>query len=267
VSYKNKNSTKFKKHMNEEHKAYHGMEYLLAGCTMSEEERLAVKDVIKDRIEQDSESDHNTSLEEEPEEKNKSQESEVKNKFKEPEEKNQSKENDEKPVRYQCEYCPISYVKSDNLEEHLVKKHPNKKTSSKSKVISDSLDKKNSKGKIEKVVQKSQSIKKLKSSDANEKNTEEYESKRKNLTTTTPVPKDKSSKPQIADAAQSPGGGKVCPICSKEFPKNGPMRSHFVDIHQPGEFPCAGCSKVFTSKNKMSSHFSRNCNPNKRKTL
>jgi len=256
VSYKNKNSTKFKKHMTDEHNAYHGMEYLLAGCTMSEEERLAVKDVIKDRIEQDSESDHNTSLDENSEEKSKTEESEK---------KNLSEEKEEKPVRHQCGYCPISYVKSDNLEEHLAKKHPNKKT--KSKVISDALDKKNSNGKIEKVAQNGQVMKKLKSTNVNDKNVEETETKRKNLTATTPVPKDKSSKSQIADADQSPGGGKICPICLKEFPKNGPMRSHFVDIHQPGEFPCPGCNKVFTSKNKMSSHFSRNCNPKKRLTL
>ena len=100
--------------------------------------------------------------------------------------------------------------------------------------------------------------------------------------------------------------GTSCPLCGKQFPKNGPMRRHFEDIHQPGEYPCPGegcgkvqhiswelklqfymrynlamwqckchnvsvtnVSQVFTSKNKMSSHRSRNCNPNKdrRKTL
>ena len=83
---------------------------------------------------------------------------------------------------------------------------------------------------------------------------------------------------RIADPNEDPGTGTSCPLCGKQFPKNGPMRRHFEDIHQPGEYPCPGegCGKVrfqyfskltnfmqiFTSKNKMSSHRSRNCNPN-----
>merc|ERR1719432_338993 len=64
----------------------------------------------------------------------------------------------------------------------------------------------------------------------------------------------------------SPGKGKPCPECNKEFRNQGVLDRHFEDIHQPGEFPCPGdesiCGKVFTSRNKMSSHYSRNCNPN-----
>ena len=37
--------------MNSEHMAYFGLDYLLAGSCMSEEERGAVREVIKDRIE------------------------------------------------------------------------------------------------------------------------------------------------------------------------------------------------------------------------
>jgi len=55
------------------------------------------------------------------------------------------------------------------------------------------------------------------------------------------------------------GPGNSCPICTKEFKSNGPMRRHFEDIHMPGEFPCPGCQRIFTSKNKVSSHYSRNC--------
>jgi hypothetical protein len=85
---------------------------------------------------------------------------------------------------------------------------------------------------------------------------------------------------EVAAPDMDPGGGTTCLLCAKEFPKNGPMRRHFEDIHQPGEYPCPGpgCGKVlalsrslhppqvFTSKNKMSSHRSRNCNPNKPKS-
>ena len=35
------------RHMNSEHNAYYGLEYLLASCTMSEEERAAVKEVTR----------------------------------------------------------------------------------------------------------------------------------------------------------------------------------------------------------------------------
>ena len=46
LSYKNDDAIKFEKHMKNEHMVKFGMEYLLAGCTMSEDERLAIKDVI-----------------------------------------------------------------------------------------------------------------------------------------------------------------------------------------------------------------------------
>ena len=60
VSFKNKDPTKFQKHLNNEHAAYFGMEYLLAGCIMTEEERMAVKDVVKDRVEHNGKSDQKT---------------------------------------------------------------------------------------------------------------------------------------------------------------------------------------------------------------
>ena len=52
---------------------------------------------------------------------------------------------------------------------------------------------------------------------------------------------------ELAGATDDPGSGTTCPLCKKEFPKNGPMRRHFEDIHQPGEYPCPGegCGKVY----------------------
>merc|ERR1719154_785913 len=241
-------------HMNNEHMAYFGMEYLLAGCTMSEEERLAVKDVIKDRIEPDSESDLNTTLEEEAEEDKKPKET----------------VDEGKKTRFQCDDCPISYIMSSNLEEHIAKKHPKK--ISKSVEILDAIDKRNSnsEGDFNKVMKSFKSaneslkksniatispastskvsIEKVVQGLSAKKTAEEVEFKRKNLISTTPVPNKKSSvvvkKSQnannslVAEPNQTAGDGTVCPICSKEFPKNGPMRRHFEDIHQPGEFPC-----------------------------
>ena len=113
---------------------------------------------------------------------------------------------------------------------------------------------------LEKIVQ-GFSAKKLKISRGRE------EIRMKDLTSTTTLVKKYrkgGESKHVAEKGEDPGTGTVCPLCSKEFPKNGPMRRHFEDIHQPGEFPCAGCGKVFTSKNKMSSHYSRNC---KRRTL
>jgi len=62
--------------------------------------------------------------------------------------------------------------------------------------------------------------------------------------------------------APSPGKGFSCTECGKAFVTKAKMNSHFVDIHQPGEFPCPGvqCGKMFTSKNKQQSHFYRHCN-------
>lgn len=64
----------------------------------------------------------------------------------------------------------------------------------------------------------------------------------------------------------SPGKGKPCNDCGKEFRNEAVLERHIEDLHRPGEFPCPGeqaiCGKVFTSRNKMSSHYSRNCNPN-----
>merc|ERR1719239_855553 len=77
---------------------------------------------------------------------------------------------------------------------------------------------------------------------------------------------DDSGKKSKKSPYVSPGKGKACPECNKEFRNQGVLDRHFEDIHQPGEFPCPGdesiCGKVFTSRNKMSSHYSRNCNPN-----
>ena len=42
---------------------------------------------------------------------------------------------------------------------------------------------------------------------------------------------------ELAGANDDPGSGTTCPLCKKEFPKNGPMRRHFEDIHQPGSTP------------------------------
>ena len=195
---------------------------------MSSEERLAVKDVVMDKI---SDGEENVPPEQE---------------------------------RYKCDHCPISFTMQDNLSEHLERKHKKGKLFKTERgalnLISD-LDNESSPVFID--------------TGAVDIKTE---FSRKHLTKTTPTPtrenrkqKGKRSsvgrfeKPVLAGGPNMDAGdGKICRLCSKEFPSNGPMRRHFEDIHNPGVYPCKGCQKIFTSKNKVSSHYSRNC---KRKTL
>merc|ERR1719508_319768 len=83
---------------------------------MTEAERLSIKDVISDRIEPDSDCDQNTTLEEEDDEERSN--------------KTDGKLEKEKPARFDCSHCPISFMMSSSLEEHLAKKHPNKQKTS-----------------------------------------------------------------------------------------------------------------------------------------
>jgi len=195
VGYKNKDSTVFNTHMKTEHMISYGLDYLLASCVMSEEERVAVLDVAKDVMQE--------------------------------------------------RIVPVVDLEDETTDDikHITTVG-NLHTKAKN---------------LEKLVQ-GFSTKKLKITKGGEEIT------MKDLTSTSPVLKNRkgSGSKHVAQKGEDPGNGTVCPLCSKEFPKNGPMRRHFEDIHQPGEFPCAGCGKVFSSKNKMSSHYSRNC---KRKTI
>ena len=309
LSYKNDDATKFEKHMKNEHMVKFGIEYLLAGCTMSEDERLAIKDVIKEwRVEQEKivseeiikegvDKDKTQGIKDDPDNSTKDNDTTLEEDAEEfvlSKSKSNKSKPEAKAARFQCDDCPISFTQASNLEEHRSRKHKDKSTKkSKSKEILDTIDRKNGldgeftlkdfktasdilkktskvaltpnsslKSNVGKAVI-GLSTKKVKNDDVS---VDEETIERKSLSSTTPVPNNKKGggSSLVAEPGQDPGEGTVCPLCSKEFPKNGPMRNHFVDIHQPGEFPCKGCQKVFTSKNKMSSHYSRNC---KRKTL
>jgi len=360
VSYKDCNPSKFNKHMNTEHNAYYGLEYLLAGCTMSNEERMAVREVTRDRTD--------TPVKEREEAKEKI----LEKKFK-PSETRKKK----------CPNCPISFVFQADLSAHLETSHPDNEDSrmksssdeeggrSLSEQTLDSVDSKENRELVDKMRDSKENrelVDKIRDFNAasqllkekanggsapetmkkgsfergkgltlkkfgpvrgakmtkeeawkaatkrstrgslskeEKENSAELESpmseesgsgkpkkeplrdikkrlENKTFVKVTPVKGkklklknkkfkklqkiDRSRTPnkQIADANVDPGTGTSCPLCGKQFPKNGPMRRHFEDIHQPGEYPCPGegCGKIFTSKNKMSSHRSRNCNPN-----
>ena len=50
VPYKSEDKSKLLAHLKKEHGAMQGMDYLVAGCTMSKEERIAIQVSAKTRI-------------------------------------------------------------------------------------------------------------------------------------------------------------------------------------------------------------------------
>lgn len=226
---------------------------------MSEEERDAVKDVISEKIDQA---------------------------FNGQEEEPVSVTSARPGTRHRCPQCPISFTVEENLREHLERKHKVRSRGVRiTPVVSSAPAPRipkfgNVVGKLEKRTER-------RSVPANIKFEATQRSEEEDIDdplSSSPEPrknkraemKKRMKKQQhggvgrhattrySGDVAQAgpdedPGSGRECPLCQKEFPANGPMRRHFEDIHQPGEYPCRGCGKVFTSKNKVSSHYSRNC--------
>jgi len=237
------NFSKLDAHLKLEHKIKRGNNYLLAGCFMNEEERDAVKDVINDKIEQAF--------------------------------KTTNEPKKEGSVRFRCTHCPISFTMKDNLNEHLLRKHKVKVTNKSgvkiTPVVSSGSKPNNMKRKslpnvkFEKVSQQVDEHENEEddsdplTSTPERKKSRRSEMKRDLSQKVKVVGKRTSGGGMVAEPDEDPGNGLTCPLCQKEFQSNGPMRRHFEDIHQPGEYPCRGCNKVFSSKNKMSSHYSRNC--------
>jgi len=256
INYKDNDSTKLKKHMKKVHMIKFGFEYILAGCIMSKDERLAVKEVVKGRIEQGEHADDVT-LEE-------SSVSSPKTSVSSP--KTSVSDCQETRKRFHCNKCPLSFSKQRHLNDHLEKKHL------KRKIRADDVNSHSSKKNLSQEVQKISAVTALKVESRIKieckRKTEDQEA---SSTATTSVKKIKTPNQENSESNknQTAGDGTTCPVCSKKFSQNGPMKRHFEDIHKPGNYPCQGCKKVFTSKNKMSSHYSRHCNPNRknRRTL
>merc|ERR1719370_1546331 len=103
VSYKDRNPSKFNRHMNSEHNAYYGLEYLLASSTLSEEERGAVKEVTRNRTD--------TLL------------NDGGDGIADPERREQRHSD---WMKKKCPECPISFVFQADLNAHLESSHPNK---------------------------------------------------------------------------------------------------------------------------------------------
>ena len=160
------------------------------------------------------------------------------------------------PPRYKCSHCPISFAIQSNLTEHLLRKHKvvqsasNKMDTVRAKSVFINANIKTE------LSTKQQTRPILAQSNSNISLNAVVGVRKKWISRTNGL--------VLAPPNQHLADGKICRICSKEFPNSTSMKRHFEDIHNPGEYPCRGCYKMFTSKNKLSSHYSRNC---KMKTL
>ena len=237
-----------------------GDSYLLAGCLMTYEEREAVRDVINEKIEAFQESGDDGYDTQSP-----------------------GRRRSGGSVRYKCSHCPISFSDQEELREHLERKHRVRRSSVKVTTVPAKLRSsvvgggrvnivKNESMEMES--EDSEADDPLSTSLASNKKKQKRRMMKKKLmrrSTSSPLGPRVQVQGRRADASaiiagpdDSPGDGTTCPLCQKEFTSNAPMKRHFEDIHQPGEYPCKGCNKVFSSKNKVSSHYSRNC---KRRTM
>jgi len=256
IYYEKSDKSMLLSHMNSEHNAFFGNEFLLAGCIMNDDERMAIVNVVKDRepsyLQQPSAEEPQTDAEDVTLENNEliienddDDENELYITALTPEttlqeidttvevtphteEEDQGvsppRMNEKLPIEFPCPECPLTFNLKIRLNRH-VKLHDKR-----DKVISEMAEAKKEVIKAKKVV----------------------------------VKKELGSKTKQGARVWTPAEGEKgvpCSECGKLFKSRGPMLRHFEDIHQSGEYPCKGCGKMFSSKNKMSSHFSRHCNP------
>ena len=241
MPYSRSNMAKFERHMATDHSVFFGMEYLLAGCKMTDEERHAVTDVVTEkeggsggaritRVEESRSSGPATL--EEGEVNHQEDEAEV-----------DPLENVETTVSratikremssqrpYKCNHCPKSFTLSDNLDEHMTRRHPNmvSKSSKKSKKLSRGF----------------------------QRDVKPVLVQRRKSTST----------PKRHGQDIPEGEGFPCTECGNVYKTEAMQKFHYTDVHVQGHYPCKGnCGKIFTSKNKMSSHWSRNCNNKKKR--
>ena len=262
VPFSTTDKSRLLSHLEGEHMAFFGTEYLVAGCTMSGEERAAIQKVVKGRqpkliqlAPEESEVEVMeegqvqapgmellepvTTLEEEEEEEEGGlrvesvwSEAEGSPKMKTP------------PRALKCRDCEFTCKLQIQMNRHknlcVVKKEPGAKH--------EIAKKWKLKIKPAPVVSKPIQASGKRPSAGFVKNDSE------------------SNKNFKKSPYASPGKGVPCTECGKEYRNQASLEGHIEDIHRPGNFPCPGdkklCGKVFTSRNKMSSHYSRNCNPN-----
>lgn len=232
VPYTKDNMAKFERHMATDHSAYFGLDYLLAGCKMTDEERIAVTDVVREKDvdtrevrPQEEEEDNGpvTTLEEGQVPAEALEEDPLSQSLPQP----RIRVKEERVQRqFRCRHCPKSFSLSDSLEEHIRRKHPGQ-----AKKPTPAGMKKEKKNSLKQILIKRKSMSRPR------------------------------QQPDIPE-----GEGFPCGDCGRVYKTEAMQKFHYTDVHVQGHFPCkGGCGKIFTSKNKMSSHWSRHCNDKSRR--
>jgi hypothetical protein len=246
--------------LEEQHAAFSGLEFLAAGCAMSEKERKAVENVVRGRqpvlvplpveVSEDEDVDQPTEVEED--EESNILEPQVVVTIEEEEGVSPPRIS---PPRKRCPDCPRTFKLQIQLNRH--KEHCTKKEGG-------SMFTKKEGGSVLRIgnTPKSFTLNELKAKKL------VFNKGRRS------APAEISMSRAERKAKHPTGGGNnnivppngqgvPCPECGKKFFTKGKMNAHHVDIHQPGHFPCPGqkCGKVFSSKNKQTSHYSKNCSP------
>ena len=227
VPYSPAQPGKFERHMKNDHSVFFGLEFLLAGCRMSEEERNTVNEVVgeKDGVEDTSEPEPSPeifipvpTLEE----------GEMVGEL----DVGSIKRENISANSHHCDFCQKSFTVLDNLQEHISRRHPSNQTANNQKRRS-----------------------KLPRGFQNKNTKMISRQKRPNNT--------RRQSQDVHDGEGFPCKecGKV--FRTKAMAEFHYTDVH-VSGHFPCK---GGCGKIFTSKNKMSSHWSRHCNPrNKKRT-
>jgi len=254
--YNKNNHSTFVSHLSSEHNAFFGTNFLLAGCIMNEDERVAMFNAVKDRApssfiqSQNLQEESNKIIQETDEIIIDNEDEEEYNELyvtaltpettlqeidtvevEEEQGVSPPKPDSKTVIKFSCPECPLTFNLKIKLNKHL-KLH----------------DKKG------KVVKKIYESKKELKKEAKLKKSGTHNSKQTNRVW----------------SQKETEAGVPCSECGKPFKSRANMMRHVEDIHQAGEYPCKGCGKMFTSKNKMGSHYSRNCNPSnpgRRKTI
>ena len=216
VPYNPENPVKFTKHMKSDHSAFFGLDYLLAGCRMTEEERRTVNEVVGEKevgdldVEVDGEITNSepsteiffpvTTLEE--------VELEADNGWRNIKQEKVSEN------AHNCDFCLKSFTVRENLVEHINRRHPTKKQTKRDKRSPPVSLKKTSNG-----VKLSRGTTKIISR------------------------KRKSPNPRRQQQDIPEGEGFPCRECGKVFRTENMEKFHYTDVHEQGHFPCKGQSR------------------------
>ena len=236
VPYTRNNIAKFERHMKTDHSVFFGVDYLLAGCLMSNDERLAVTDVVKE----------------------KEKENEITN-----ETPRVSRRNGGRSANITLEEGEVNSqfdFNTENSANEDVDPLANVSVSSVS-----SLSTRPVSVKLERASQRTlenPAIVKL-----SKKQKKLQKRLQKNLKAEKLIQRKKYSTPRQRPEIPE-GEGFPCTDCGNVYKTEAMQKFHYTDVHVQGHFPCkGGCGKIFTSKNKMSSHWSRHCNDKSKKRV